>query len=274
MGAVLAVSVAPARPQDAAEEATATRGEVLQQDLESRAIRIPVSPPTRSETTVAGDEAALATPPAVRRGDPAEIVRRGADWRAVRDTLSETAVADNIRAQQGAAPAEITADRGRFEPPPAPPGLRSAAEQLRAALPAPEIARVEAPLLIPAGLREEFNIYGMQNIYTAVSAIDQNAYVSISGTCNRVIGGDPNIVEARRRLAEGPPQLPGLRAEYHISRNDFGTDLSFSKFGCGYVVTIECSAPSRDPRCASDDYIIGLADSMVLVNAERAEQNP
>ena len=111
----------------------------------------------------------------------------------------------------------------------------------------------------------------MRNVYTATADIDAEASFSMTGTCNRVIGGDPDVVAFRKRLAEAPRRLPGTNAEYHISRNDFGVDLSFSKFGCGYVMTIECGDPSEDARCSGDDYITRLAQSLILANPELAE---
>jgi hypothetical protein len=35
-------------------------------------------------------------------------------------------------------------------------------------------------------------------------------------------------------------------------------------------MTIECGDPAADARCAADDYITGLADSMILANPELA----
>lgn len=131
-----------------------------------------------------------------------------------------------------------------------------------------EIDRVRLPVLIPAvsELRETVKVYGLENAYTATARIDAETLLSISGTCHRVIGGDPDIVAFRRRLAENPPRLPGTGSPYSISRNPLGVDISFSKFGCGYVMTVECPDPDNDPRCAGDDYVVGLADSMILIN--------
>ena len=131
-----------------------------------------------------------------------------------------------------------------------------------------EVDRVLAPVLLPAhpDLRDKVKVYGMRNAYTATAEIDANANLSMSGTCNRVIGGDPNVAAFRKRLSERPRRLPGTGAAYYISRNDFGVDLSFSKFGCGYVMTIECGDPASDPRCSDDDYITNLADSLILAN--------
>ncbi len=242
------------------------RGEELQRELEDRAIRVPIAPPGAADEAAETQRARSAPAP---RAVPSQLVRRPPNWSEVREDLQDARERDTAEAAQEAP--QQTQDPTRALPPPSKPGLRAAAQDMRAKLQQAEVDRVLIPLLIPAALRDEIKIYGMRNVYTATTGLDQNASISISGSCNRIIGGDPDVVEARRRLAEAPPRLPGLGADYYISRNDFGVDLSFSKFGCGYVMTIECNNPSADPRCAADEYITELADSMVLANPELAE---
>ena len=246
-----------------AQSSSSDEGEALQRQLEERAIRVPAAPPQ----STANEDAARSAGASAPRSVPAQIQRRAPNWAEVREKLQETRREDDTRpAPDVAAGAEISLPPRR-----PPPGLRTRVQEQMADAERREIDRVEVPLLIPAAMRDDAVIYGMRNVYTATTAIDDEASVSITGTCNRVIGGDPDIIAQRRRLAEGPPRLPGLGANYHISRNDFGVDLSFSKFGCGYVITIECNDPAGDQRCAADETITELADSMILVNPERAE---
>ncbi|WDI33105.1 hypothetical protein PUV54_07835 [Hyphococcus flavus] len=202
------------------------------------------------------------------RANRAETVIRAPNLVELRADLQRTEQADaerpSLREQLSATQALSTA---RLSAPP-PPGIRAmSASNLRSA-DQEEINRVRIPVLIPAdpSVRDRIKVYGMENVYTATAIIDAAATLSITGTCNRVVGGDPDIVAFRKRLAEQPRRLDGTGAAYHISRNDFGVDLSFSKFGCGYVMTIECDDPAADQRCAGDDYITGLADSMILAN--------
>ena len=254
LGAGIAIAVSGAV---FAQTRTAEDAEALQREIEEKALRVPAR---RDDAQKA--RAAQKRPPTV-----ATARQRTANWDAVRADLRRTSDEDTQRLnrQQTA----VTNIQSRIAPP---PGIRALAADRLAATDQNEVDRVTIPLLLPAhpDVRDKMKVYGLESAYTATAEIDAAASLSISGTCNRVVGGDPNVVQFRKRLAEGPPRLPGTGAAYHISRNDFGADLSFSKFGCGYVMTVECGNPAQDPRCSGDDYITMLADSMILANPERA----
>lgn len=252
-----------------AQTRTAEDGEALQRSLEEKAVRIP----TRVDEITAARSITLRT-------DVARMVQRSPDLTALREDLRVSREADAERTRQSlsaitAAPTQgfsATGELAAGPPPPPPPGIRPLAADRLANVQPEEIERVLIPVLIPAhaDIRDKIKVYGMPNVYTATAEIDANANLSITGTCNRVVGGDPEVAAFRKRLAARPRQRSGTGAAYNISRNDFGVDLSFSKFGCGYVMTVECSSPADDVRCAEDDYITGLADSMILANPELA----
>ncbi|PQA87923.1 hypothetical protein [Hyphococcus luteus] len=244
----------------AAQERTPPDPEAIQAALREKAKRIPKAGLASALRAAADNRDARAT----------TLVRRP-DLEALRAELARTSAADEERS---------AADLSNLSAVRAPsaaqqrvaPGLRALApENLRRVAPA-EVERALIPVLIPAAaeVRDKIRVYGMENVYTASARIDAEAALSISGTCNRVVGGDPDVIAFRKRLAEQPRRLAGTGAAYFMSRNDFGVDLSFSKFGCGYVITIECGDPGADPRCAEDDYITGLADSMILANPDLA----
>lgn len=235
--------------------------QALQEALRARAKRLPKRG-LASALRAAQDE----------RSNRAETIRRAPNLVELRADLRRTETEDAERPELRG---QLSTTRALAAAPaaPPPPGIRAmAADNLRNA-DEEEIDRARIPVLIPAdpSVRDKIKIYGMENVYTATAVIDAEATLSITGTCNRVVGGDPDVVEFRKRLAERPRRLAGTGASYHISRNDFGVDLSFSKFGCGYVMTIECGDPSTDERCSGDDYITGLADSMILANPGLAE---
>lgn len=237
--------------------------EALRESLRAKAKRIP-----------ARNLAAALRAASDQRDDRARTVAGRPDLEALRADLKRTEAED---AERSAATGELSVTQTRSvtrrtAAPPPPPGLRPlAAANLRSA-DEDEVARVRIPVLLPADatIRDRIKVYGMENVYTATARIDAEASLLISGTCNRVVGGDPDVVAFRQRLAETPKRLAGTGASYQISRNDFGVDLSFAKFGCGYVMTIECGDPGADARCAADDYIISLAESMILANPELA----
>ena len=254
-------------------------GDALQRSLKERALRLPA----RAREAVAARETAP-------RAALARTVAGRPDLAALRADLSATREADAERRRRllnGIAGPQVTgpqvterqvagrqgegANAGEGAAPP--PGLRALVAERLANVERSEIERVRVPVLIPAhpDIRDRIRVYGMENVYTATAEIDPNAALSITGTCNRVIGGDPDVAAFRKRLAAGPSPRTALGAAYHISRNDFGVDLSFSRFGCGYVMTVECSSPADDVRCAGDGYISALAGSMILANPELAE---
>ncbi|MEO0880179.1 MAG: hypothetical protein AAFY22_10765, partial [Pseudomonadota bacterium] len=53
---------------------------------------------------------------------------------------------------------------------------------------------------------------------------------------------------------------------YIITRSEYSVDLSFSRFGAGYVLSLLCDDQDTDARCTEDDYITELASSMALLN--------
>ena len=236
-----------------AQTRSAEDGEKLQQSLREKAVRLPAR-----ETDADNKETSS------RR---ASALPRQPNWAEVRADLERTTGEDAQRQ-----PSQQTFSRVQTQAAAPPPGLRALAADRLASAEGAEVDRVLIPLLLPAhpDIRDKLKVYGMENIYTATADIDENASLSLTGTCNRVIGGDPRVVQFRKRLAEKPQRLSGTGAAFHISRNDFGVDLSFSKFGCGYVLNIECGNPADDQRCASDAYITSLANSMILANPERA----
>lgn len=242
----------------AAQERTPPDPEAVQQALREKAQRIPRRG-LASALRAAADN----------RDARAQTIAGRPDLAALREDLRLSSEADARRGDT----APLSSTRSFAAAPSAPPpGIRGMeAERLRRAAPA-EIDRAQIPVLIPAAaeVRDAIRIYGMENVYTATARIDAEAALSISGTCNRVVGGAPDTVALRKRLAEQPRRLGGTNAAYYISRNDFGADLSFSKFGCGYVMTVECGDPAADARCAGDDYLTSLANSMILANPELA----
>ena len=248
-------------------------GEALQRRLEEKAIRLPARP---AESNADSNNARALS----LRADTARTVLRRPDLSALREDLRITRAADAERNRESLRALSAPSARGPGDfaaassPPPPPPGIRALAADRLANVEREEVERVLLPVLIPAhpDVRDKIKVYGMENVYTATADIDANASLSVTGTCNRVVGGDPEIAAFRKRLAARPQRRTGTGAAYHISRNDFGVDLSFSKFGCGYVMTIECSAPADDTRCAEDEYITSLADSMILANPELAEE--
>ena len=259
---IFSISALAALAQSDQTQSDTTRADELQRELEAKAVRIPRS----------GLAAALSAPSDGR--STKETTRRfRPDWDAVREDLDRTAAEDRDSQDPSDAPTRPTGEIRRLPGPlPPRPGLRARAPEQMQRVARAEVDGVTIPVLAPADptVRDRLKMYGQPNAFTASGAIDAGAMVSISGACDRVVGGAPPVRDLRRRLSERLPRLQGIRADYQISRSEFSTDLAFAKFGCGYVISIECADAYTDERCTGDEYITKLAQSMWVLNAERA----
>ncbi|NNE40947.1 MAG: hypothetical protein HKN14_08515 [Marinicaulis sp.] len=263
--AIFSIGAFAALAQADQTDLDSSRADELQRSLEAKAVRIPRS-----------SLAAALSAPSGGRSDKETTRRFRPDWNAVREDLDRTAAEDGDN--EGSSD-ETTLPTGEIRRLPGPlsprPGLRARAPEQMQRVARAEVDGVTIPVLTPANpeVRDKLKMYGQPNAFTASGAIDDAAMVSISGACDRVVGGAPPVRDLRRRLSERLPTLPGLRADYQISRSEFSTDLTFAKFGCGYVISIECTDADADERCTGDDYIIKLAQSMWVLNAERAGES-
>ncbi len=78
--------------------------------------------------------------------------------------------------------------------------------------------------------------------------------------------GDLAVLFAYRAThPNAPPPAPGsLPQSVHISRTEYGVDLSFSQFGAPYQVSLMCADPDNDPRCSEGAAMLLLV-RMILV---------
>jgi hypothetical protein len=63
-------------------------------------------------------------------------------------------------------------------------------------------------------------------------------------------------------------RLAGADVPYALDRTEGGYDLTFSRFGAAYLVSIECYNPETDERCTKPDYIRSLGEKMGLVGKD------
>ena len=201
----------------------------------------------------------LAPPPVGR--PPARIDAAEVDWAAARALVVAT------ERRRLANLSNVTTTRAPVFQPTA--GVRAAtAETLEQARPA-EIAVVSIPVLIPdqARIRDTVQIFGQADAYTAIAEVADGVDIRISGSRKRlVLERPPARQEALRKMRSSRPPLPGVDAPYVITRSESSTDLSFSRFNVGYVLSVICDDPENDARCVEDDFIIALASSLALLN--------
>lgn len=151
------------------------------------------------------------------------------------------------------------------------PGLRAVNPQRLPLIAPAEVDRVLIPVLAPATaeIAASLRVIGQDDAYTAVATAADGVAVRMSGARKRLVlpprAAPPDRL---RRLKAQTRTLTGLETEYVVTRSDSSTDLSFSKFGVGYVLSLICDDPD-DLRCAQDAYIVALAEAMVLLNPDR-----
>ena len=59
-------------------------------------------------------------------------------------------------------------------------------------------------------------------------------------------------------------RLAGADVPFALDKTEGGFDLTFSRFGAAYLVSIECFNPETDERCLKPDHIRALGEKMSL----------
>lgn len=218
-----------------------TQAESLREKLKERATTIPRE-----------------KPPEI--GAPArEIVDGRINWTEMKTELAVSARRD-IAAQQ-------TATRAVARP----PGMRAVAADRFKSVRAVEVNRAQVPLLVPEGERisATLKIYAQGDSYSATAEVADGVAMRMSGAKKKLVLGDARAARTKiAAMAAEKRTLESVGAPYLITRSDSATDLSFAKFGAGYVLSLMCDEPETDARCLEDAYITGLASNLMLLNPE------
>jgi hypothetical protein len=77
--------------------------------------------------------------------------------------------------------------------------------------------------------------------------------------------GDPLLKFAQSKLQN---MVAGREVPVSIDKTEGGFDITFSRFGAAYLVSIECRNPETDERCTKPDFIRTLAERMALAGAD------
>lgn len=195
------------------------------------------------------------TPP----GIPArEIVDGAVNWTEMKTRLAVSAQRDGAARQTTAT---VVAR---------PPGMRAAVAANFNNVVTREVNLTRLPLLAPEGARiaQTLKVYSQGDAYSATADVENGVVMRMSGARKKIVIGD--LKSARTRLAalrQERPTLASLDTPYLITRSDSSTDLTFAKFGAGYVLSIMCDDPA-DARCAEDDFVAKLASNIMLLNPE------
>lgn len=191
------------------------------------------------------------------------------DWQAVRETLREGRARDDAYNREMQQPGALTR-----APRPRPDGLRSMpAGQLRLVDPR-EVQQTRVPLLAPltTDTAATLRVIARENAYTATAELPGGALVQLLGTRLRLVGGGENRMRMRQaQRARFQARLDGIDAPYVVSRHEEGIDLSFSKFGAAYLITVNCPDPDEDARCADEGFIRSLAQNLSILNESEGD---
>lgn len=211
-----------------------------------------------------------------RRSDGDQSLVRGdrsegpVDWQAVKAVIDETrsrdAAYERTLRSMALTRAVSAEERERLRP----KGLRSLSPTQLQRVDAARVAIPRLPVLAPvtAETAGSLRIAARDNAFTVFGELPDRATFELIGTRNRIVGGGPDAMKIR--LAErrqAMKTLAAIDAPYTISHHEEGVDLSFSKFNVAYQIAVYCEN-TDDPRCAGDEYVVSLADNLVILNED------
>ena len=189
------------------------------------------------------------------------------DWEAARQLMTQTERRRLAQFSDVTATRAVTFQRVQ--------GVRAASAENMQQVHADEVAIVTIPVLIPElqRIRDTVQIIGQRHAYTAIAEVDDGVSMRMSGTRKRLRleRAPAPRREALIKQRSARPPLPGVDANYVITRSVSSTDLSFSRFNVGYVLSLMCDEPDTDVRCTEDAFITELASSLALLNPEAGE---
>ncbi|MBI1238456.1 MAG: hypothetical protein GC199_03855 [Alphaproteobacteria bacterium] len=143
---------------------------------------------------------------------------------------------------------------------------RTAAINAFARLDQRAIDETRLPLLIPTRrpLLDRMRLMSTGDTYV-LSSREDGATIEIVGTRLAATAPKGPLAEQLAR------RMKDMRARgYLIERTETGFDLSFSRFGAAYSMTIECAELIRDERCRREDYLRELYEGMGVVLGKAA----
>lgn len=155
-----------------------------------------------------------------------------------------------------------------------PPGMRAASADSFKNVAAREVNVTRLPVLAPEGARiaQTLKVYSLGDSYSATAEVEDGVAMRMSGARRKIVIGD--LKSARTRIAgmrKAQKSLESMDTPYLVTRSDSSTDLTFAKFGAGYVLSIMCDN-SADARCADDAFIEKLASNIILMNPEAGDE--
>ena len=128
------------------------------------------------------------------------------------------------------------------------------------------LAQTEVPILVPTYAALGFSsepvvlLFPRGDFYT-LSITGEAVLVEVF--CTRIAHSQPSDPLTARRIRGAGPE--GYRSE----QTEYGREISFTRYGVAYSITIECDQPGADPRCVAPAYGQGLYQSLQLLPGSR-----
>ena len=143
-------------------------------------------------------------------------------------------------------------------------GQRLVRAKIRQLTLAPNATQPSLPMLLPVEQRvaaAAVNVFPQQHSYAASMRMG-DITVEVHGERRAVIlqADDPMM---RSIKSKSTALIAGANVSFSLDKSEGGFDLTFSRFGAAYLVTIECRNPEEE-RCVKPDFVRALAESMGL----------
>lgn len=120
------------------------------------------------------------------------------------------------------------------------------------------------PMLLPVEQRlaaAAVNVFPQGDSYSASMRMG-DITVEIHGDRRALVlqAGHPllRLIKARHTA-----RIAGADVSFALDKSEGGFDLTFSRFGAAYLISIECKNPEEE-RCVKPDFVRALAESMGL----------
>jgi hypothetical protein len=137
--------------------------------------------------------------------------------------------------------------------------------QIRQMTLAPNAPQPSLPMLLPVQpslAAAAVNLFPQADSYSASMRMG-DITVEVHGDRRATVlkEGDPmmRLINAKQKQL-----LAGAGVPFTVDKTEGGFDLTFSRFGAAYLISIECRNAETDERCTKPDFIRALAESMGL----------
>ena len=144
---------------------------------------------------------------------------------------------------------------------------RAAIRQMSIAADAPQPS---LPMLLPfdeqIAAKAAVSVFPRQDSYAASMRMEKVA-VEVHGERRALVlpANDPMLRAAQSKTVA---RFAGADVPFSLDKTEAGFDLTFGRFGAGYLVSIECFNPEKDERCLKPDFIKSLGEKMSLVGKD------